>query len=237
VSRLSYLPRVLNATARNILLPRRLDKIGEIAKRWIFMAEASLPVLPIQQVFPSFGQLLVDLPNDPRHVFELPYLERAILHGIVRTLQPAVIFEFGTFLGSTTVLLARAADPECIVHTIDLPRNSNTRDDLIGRILHGETNLPCPVVEHRCDLGTFDPEPWLNQAGVVFVDASHEPHDVIRDSRTALRLLRPGGTIIWDDYQPAQPGVVRALNRLSTELPIIAIEDTRLALYTSPAAG
>jgi len=35
---------------------------------------------------------------------------------------------------------------------------------------------------------------------IIFIDGSHAYADVVIDSHYAWRLLRPGGTMIWDDY-------------------------------------
>lgn len=34
----------------------------------------------------------------------------------------------------------------------------------------------------------------------IYVDAAHDAMNVLRDSVLAFELLRPGGTMIWDDY-------------------------------------
>ena len=61
----------------------------------------------------------------------------------------------------------------------------------------------------------------------MLVDAGHEYEFVKADTETALRLIRPGGTILWDDYDPGWPGVVRAVD--GTGLPIICFTHTDMA--------
>ena len=56
---------------------------------------------------------------------------------------------------------------------------------------------------------------------------------VLRDSRDALRIVRPGGLIVWDDYQAEEPGVVRALHELAADLAIVNVRWTRLAVLTA----
>ncbi len=34
----------------------------------------------------------------------------------------------------------------------------------------------------------------------IYIDASHRADDVLMDSMLSWRLLKPGGTMIWDDY-------------------------------------
>jgi hypothetical protein len=38
------------------------------------------------------------------------------------------------------------------------------------------------------------------QFDFIYIDGSHEAEDVLTDSALALRLVAPGGVIIWDDY-------------------------------------
>jgi predicted O-methyltransferase YrrM len=166
-------------------------------------------------------------------VFELPLLEQSVLVALVGHRQPRLVFEFGTYTGSTTLMLARSSPPDCRIHTVDLPStSSHPDDDPIGSLFRNETGFSGKIVQHRCNLHDFDPSPWRAQAELVFIDASHQLDDVLHDSRTALELLAPSGVIVWDDYQPAQPGVVLALERLHRDLPIARIEGTRLAIYT-----
>ena len=76
---------------------------------------------------------------DVRHDWELPYAERCVLDAIVRSRRPAVMFEFGTFRGATTRLLAEAA-PDAVVHTLDLTAEGLKEiglDDYVGADLVG----------------------------------------------------------------------------------------------------
>jgi hypothetical protein len=54
---------------------------------------------------------------------------------------------------------------------------------------------------------------------------------VMNDTRAALRMLRPGGTIAWDDY-PTWPGVYAALTEIAPTLPgkALHILTTRLVV-------
>ena len=73
------------------------------------------------EIWPELRQICGMVPLDMTQTFELPIGERALLDGLVRLLRPKVIFELGTFTGATTKLLADAAPPQAVIHTIDLP--------------------------------------------------------------------------------------------------------------------
>lgn len=51
-----------------------------------------------------------------------------------------------------------------------------------------------------------------SQFDVIYVDASHDEADVLRDSRLAWPLLKPGGLMLWDDFDSRRwTGVRRAV--------------------------
>jgi hypothetical protein len=58
-------------------------------------------------------------------------------------------------------------------------------------------------------------------------------------SGKALRLVRPGGLVLWHDYAGPRhaSGVYRALNELAARLPLSRIQGTTLVAYRRPAAG
>jgi hypothetical protein len=70
----------------------------------------------------------------------------------------------------------------------------------------------------------------------VFVDGSHAYSYVVSDSERALRLVSPGGLVLWHDYAGPRhsPGVYRALNELAERLPLVRITGTALAVYRRP---
>lgn len=54
------------------------------------------------------------------------------------------------------------------------------------------------------------------KADIIYVDASHEYEPVKQDITSYWQLLNSGGTMIGDDYQSGWPGVVKAVDELST---------------------
>ncbi len=86
------------------------------------------------------------------------------------------------------------------------------------------------IVTHRSDTRSFDYSFLAGTCDFVFVDGGHMRDVVESDSRNALELVRPGGVIVWDDYQAAQMGVVQALSALADEHPVVSIAWTRLAV-------
>jgi predicted O-methyltransferase YrrM len=175
-----------------------------------------------------------------RSGFELPPAERLVLDAVVRFKAPRAIFELGTWTGSSTALLADAAPPGAVVHTVDLPEELFAGKSgwwgpdgagMVGREFNGKPEYADRIVQHRADLASFDVAPFRSEVDVVFVDDGHSYEDVHRDSEIALQMVRPGGCIIWDDYAAPHAESVRALNELAEQIPLVHIAGTRFVAY------
>jgi hypothetical protein len=69
----------------------------------------------------------------------------------------------------------------------------------------------------------------------VLVDGNHQCEFVSADSANAIKMIRPRGVIIWDDYRwdkkyPECAGVSRCLDKLAGKMDIANIAGTRLAV-------
>ena len=168
----------------------------------------------------------------------------AYLACITKVLEPRAVFEIGTFRGRSALNFAINSPEECAVHTLDLPRDGRDRiagvssEDarLIGMDEVGIDYRGRPeekkIVQHWGDSKSFDFSPWYGAIDLVFIDGAHHYDAVMHDTEQALKMLRPGGAIIWDNF--SQYGdyhdVTRAvLDRLGNE--VVQIEDTELAIH------
>lgn len=175
-----------------------------------------------------------------------PY-ESFCVAAIARHVQPGCVFEFGTFRGQTTALLAQNTPPATRIFTLDvdsqelrslgvLPTGADRtyiRKDRIGE------HIAHPATEERVtqllgDSLAFDYTPYLGRCELVFVDAGHGYESVKSDTENAFRLLAPGGVIMWHDYKPGCPGVVRALHECTAQHDLRHIIDTSLVVHGLP---
>lgn len=163
-----------------------------------------------------------------------------------------VLFEFGTCTGRTTYLWARNSPPDAKVITLTLkpgefndykrePGDSaaETRvalqESAFDQFYYSGTPVAHKVTQLFGDSKAFDETPWVGQCDVVFVDGSHALSYVLSDSRKALRLVKPGGLVLWHDYKGRRvPGVFKGLNRLSRELPLVHVHKTSIVAYRRP---
>jgi predicted O-methyltransferase YrrM len=204
---------------------------------------ANLPVRMLHEVFPGIETREVCL----QHHFEdkaLPYGEAYVLAAISAHLRPRAVFEIGTFTGGATLLMARHAGMECEVYTLDMPPDDKSlqlpgvdadppeeNDARIGERFRG-TEYARQISQLYGDSATFDFVPYHGKMDLVFVDGSHSYSYVVSDTRKALEMLSPRGTIIWDDCGTVHPGVAEALDKFGARLAILRIANTRFAVYT-----
>jgi predicted O-methyltransferase YrrM len=160
------------------------------------------------------------------------------------------MFEFGTCTGRTTYLWARNAPDDARVYTLTLPPGridqyqASTADSaqdahealtqsMSDRYMYAGTAVAHKVTQLYGDSKGFDETPYVGQCDLIFVDGSHAYSYAVNDSAKALRMVKPGGLVIWHDYFGGAGafGVYRALNELADRLPLVHIARTTLVAY------
>src|SRR5262245_50849780 len=159
--------------------------------------------------------------------------ETMIVIELISSVKPKVVFEFGVNLGKTAHRILRSVSSIELYVGIDVPWGHETRlkcqrkevpvhagmyaaDDPRFRVLLREsTTLQADELE-PCD--------------AVFIDGDHSAIGVEHDSRLARALLRPGGVIVWHDYNNGAVEVTAALDKLAAEgWPICHVPETWVA--------
>ena len=154
----------------------------------------------------------------------LPSDQALVLAAILVAENPTSILEIGTFVGSTTRLIAENC-PHAVVHTVDLPLDFTVasakesplpKDDfqLISRRVVGRefSGQPCQsrIVQHLADTAEWD----FSEAGsptFFFIDGSHTYEYCKNDSEKCFELCRGNGVFLWHDCDWNHPGVIRCL--------------------------
>ncbi|MDD5041844.1 MAG: class I SAM-dependent methyltransferase [Candidatus Peribacteraceae bacterium] len=193
--------------------------------------------------------------NDPRlklgTPFKLAYeatkgntslLEEYVLLSLMRAYNVHAFFEFGTYLGQTSYLLAKNL-PGIAIHTLDLPARDIEKTAIaisvgerryVDKPVTGAKFLGTPeqqrITQLSGDSAAFDYTPFEGTMDCVFVDGCHDEAYVRNDTRHALQLLQKKGMILWHDYLTYE-SVSRSLNVLGHELPLFHIQDTSLVLH------
>jgi hypothetical protein len=236
-----------SATAKCLVMPSSPPK-GRLVflRQWLKFPvtyEASkalegVPMATIPELFPGKQVLPISIP--PESLDRGPWnirLDEEVLIGLtVQALGAQRIFEIGTFDGGTTRVLADWAGEGAEVFTLDLPEaefDQNQRPPPGFRGAQIGTKFRGTAMEPRIEqlFGNsleFDFSPYERSIDLVFLDAAFDYPHGFADSRTALRLVRPGGVVLWHAFYEGYPGLVHAIIEATAGLPL-----KRLGIYTS----
>lgn len=154
-------------------------------------------------------------------------LESSVLVCLARLTGATTLFEFGTFMGATTLLLAENTPPDAQVVTLDLPQcaespdaqpqgsvltDGHANDAFLTRtfatqgarcIQRADASVQGKVTQILEDSMKLDvgARGFEKQFDFVFIDGGHAFPIVQQDTRNAYRMLKADGVVIWHDYQ------------------------------------
>lgn len=178
-------------------------------------------------------------------------LETCLLLAASKAVDAKRIFEFGTFLGSTTLNLALSVPDDGRVFTSDLDEQclASTQQDPADapltqihiaskRLDFMDSSVADRVKMLTGNSITFDFSPWLESMDMSFIDGGHDLLTVQADTEHALAMSRQdtAACILWHDYGNVEyPDLTTYLDRLSRRMPIFHVEDTRICLWFNNA--
>jgi hypothetical protein len=246
---LRYIGRGVRALARNVHHKTFIKSVLDAA----LVADFVLPqatTVPFLVAYPEAQRFRVPLGDVTYRTFNMDPMEQYCVTAIAAIRRPKRIFEFGTYDGATTLLLARAA-PEAEIFTVDLPPSKFGSPEsslplqlraepavsgdpwrVVGSCFRG-TPEEGRITQLLCDSRTFDPGPFLGTVDMVVVDGGHDEDCVSADTANAFQMVSPQGVVVWDDYSPLWAHVVRTVDDLSARLgrPVIRVANTELAIH------
>ena len=178
----------------------------------------------------------------------LTLLEMSLLLAASRAVQAKRVFEFGTFLGSTTLNLALNIPDDGAVFTLDLDERlaAEAAQDVADAPLtqmhlasRSSLDFSGSPVAARIetllgDSTTFDFSRWSGSLELAFIDGGHDAATVKSDTENALRMVRRDkpSCILWHDYRNGTyPGLTTYLDELSRQMPLAHVEDTMLCAW------
>lgn len=235
-SRLATIPILRKSS---ILLNKCRSLSMTILNRSVRYRSLIIPSVSPEEQFPGISQLPVTLSDYIYNYGDMPVHEILTLCQIVRWAKPECIFEIGTFQGGTTLQMATNSSAK--IYTLDLPPETGEKrhvwdadldvyPEISGARFH-ETGYAQQIHQLFGDSQTFDFTPYYRRMDIVFVDACHHYKFVKKDSENALKMVSPNGIIIWHDYYYYAPGVVQALNELSTKKQLFHLSGTSLVIH------
>jgi predicted O-methyltransferase YrrM len=192
--------------------------------------------------YPELADWTVSMGNVTFRPYNLDPAEQYCLAALTQLRKPQRIFEFGTYDGASTLLLARAA-PDADLFTLDLPPellgrvggSNEEQHELAGGVGARFRDQPeeSRITQLLCDSREFDPGPFEASMDLVLVDGSHAYDGVRADSESAVRMLAPGGIVVWDDYMAHFPDVIKGVDDAAAEheFQVVHLEPTDFAVY------
>ena len=244
------------ALAKNVMRIKRDKRRSGLGKPWMIQR------VRVEDFEPAFRPG----PLGPTPAAEVSFIGKFMVGGVpggtsdfeawilaVLAKRARLAFEFGTATGKTTYLIARNLPAGGRVVTITLaPEQAAAYADAAGdsaiagqwarnesaftTFLYSGSDVESRVTQLFGDSKAFDEAPYAGKCDLIFVDGSHAYSYVMSDSRKALRMLAPGGVVLWHDYNGPERAadVYRALNELSAELPLVHLYGTTLVAYRKP---
>ena len=197
------------------------------------------PTRPLAEILPATDMAEITLFSRliRQHTWAMPEHEMMVLAAIARVKRPQRIFEFGTFTGGSTLVLAANSPAHASVVTLDIgPLPLYGMEYQPGSLCHG-THFASRIKQLIGDSRQLDLSEYRGTMDLVFVDANHTYQYARNDTNIAFDMLRAGGVIVWHDYTwlPEHSecvGVTQAVNEFHHHRGhCYHIAGTRFAIY------
>jgi predicted O-methyltransferase YrrM len=233
--------RALQSLSRN--LTRKEFAVQVLMSGLRADAEPKAKVLDFLKAFPESKRVPVELGEVRYRIWNMDPTEQFCVAAMAAVRKPQRVFEIGTFDGTISLLIARNA-PDAHVTTLDLPPDADpkakgpssakNRAGGTGSRFVGQPERE-RITQLLGDSRSFDFSPYFGSMDMVVVDGGHRADCVIPDTANALKMLAPGGLVVWDDYVPRWPDVIKAVDEVASRnrLPIVRIANTGLAVLDS----
>ena len=189
-----------------------------------------LVTAPPDALIPRFAETTVVIRDIPRGLWASPLVDTVVVAKAAQGFQSKRVLELGSYRGVTARLIAESTEESTEIWTVD------------HEPTHGEAYRGTPLearIHRVVGKTTFELLEPYGKFDLIFVDAEHDYKSAYHDTICALKLLSPGGVILWHDYQNKTylhgfEGVSEALAviKKSIDLPIVSVEGTMIAIYS-----
>lgn len=233
----------------NLELANQFARMTRALKDDLGYRSNSIPAKDVCELFPGIETVEIELGRIlPDEGSSITLREMLVLCSLVRYERARTIFEIGTSLGVTAFNLGLNLPADGVLHTLDLPPviGENGINTVYGVSISDRKMIFADRRQRRfcsssvepkvhqifSDSASFDYSPYANQCDIVFVDGAHSLPYVESDTKAAFQLARPGGLVLWHDFNDGffWPDVQKHLLKLSQSFSISRIQGTMLAV-------
>jgi predicted O-methyltransferase YrrM len=237
-----------------IMILRKCSKLLNAHAGRTLLGRWPLPVVDLVEIDPLFAENELGVSRDIEVRFlggASPSSPSTMESWILAVLSKRALnmFEFGTCTGHTTYVWGLNSSEQAKITTLTLTpdhfdsyqvEEGDDQNDMLNArnesrfqdFLYSNTPVEHKITQLFGDSKIFDPSPYENSMDLIFIDGSHAASYVMSDTSKALRMLKPGGIILWHDYHAhITPGVFKTLNTLCDQLNLKRITNTTLAYH------
>lgn len=225
----STVTRNLRSMERHMSVVRKLGPYLMAIEEEQLLQEGRFRDLYLSEIWKDIEKLEVSIGCINEASQHTNHINLLYVVAVAKHLRAKQIFEFGTWLGKTTYHLAGATDETHVV-TLDLPPDQAASGAHQGHFFK-TSDRSSRITALELDARDFDASGYEGAMDFVFIDGDHSYEGVKSDTENALRMLKPGGTVIWDDCDGKNPDVLRYLRDFSRERAVFLIRNTCLAAY------
>ena len=204
---------------------------------------ANIKTKSLFELFPNATENSITLFPKKSETIATPIDELAYLAMITACLKPKTVFEIGTYKGRTALNFAANSPGDCLVYTMDLPKNQIDTSTL-GCADKKIAESSDPDLEYRhhplsnkikqlyANSLTYDFTDFYEKCDIIYIDGGHSYECVSSDTKNALKMVTQGGVIIWHDYLNAGEyyPVTQVVDSLRFTHHVYRIENTQLAI-------
>ena len=211
----------------------------------------------VEKTFPDNDvEFVVKLPSST--IGGLHLLESSILVSMIKLTSPSNIFEFGTYMGASTVLMASNSPNYTLLTTLDINNESeitdqepssynlqeahdnddflrsNFRNNGAIHIERCKPDIKDKIIQIFCNSKDLDIEKlnFRKKFELIFIDGGHDYETVESDTKKALDMATDDAVIIWHDYtSQIHRDVTYFINKMSKKSKIVHVQNTMLALH------
>jgi glycosyltransferase involved in cell wall biosynthesis/predicted O-methyltransferase YrrM len=211
-------------------ISQRLEKHRKVIEFVRNLEESRIREVYLEELFPGIQNETVAVGVVNELTGHANKADMLYVSAVAKHFNAQKIFEFGTYMGRTTLYLARN-NPQSKVFTLNLPPEMDPIYAPFLGVLFKNQEEEKRITQLYSDSREFNTLPYRNQFDFVFVDGDHS-HDLVRnDTHKAFELLKPGGIIMWHDYSPKSPGLVEFFREFTQRQPLFRIRSTCLLVY------
>lgn len=203
-----------------------------------------LPQIALDELWSEYG-IPVDITNESTQIPTYSKMEHDIIASTSKI--STHILEIGTGDGSSALIMAKSSPNDANVYTIDLPTDTNSiifthgdspalaalalKERTHDKYKYENTDHHKKITQIFADTKNFDETQFVQKLDFIFIDGASTYSYVKNDTQKALNMIKPGGIIIWRNYDNKRQDVPKFINEFGQKNKLHHIKGTSLVIH------